>query len=375
MGPLRIVLTGGGTGGHIFPLIAVSRQLRAMSPTVDLRFIGPKAFGVDALQSEGIYVSGIIAGKLPRYLTPALLIEIIKIPIGFVMALWRLYWYMPDVVFGKGGYGMLPVAVAAWLYHIPIVIHESDAAAGLATKIVSRIAAKTFTSFPKTRGLNHASPSFVGNPVRATLAQGDASRAQEKFGLAMQNVILVLGGSQGAEEINALMLRIAPELVQQAEVIHQVGRANVDAFTQELQLILKPYPDSLPFYHVLGFLDEETLSDAYAVATVAIARAGSSIISELAQAGIATIFVPLIGQAQNHQYANAEAVGSENAALVLAGKELTPHLLLDQVKWLLDDTEKRQGFSVNIKAFAHPDAAALLAKAVLDEATRAPRIK
>lgn len=368
MSKVRIALAGGGTGGHIFPLVAVVRSMKQLGQGIDFRFIGPVPFGQEKLKAEGITVVPIIAGKIPRYATPKLFLEMFKIPIGFFMAFWHMFSYMPDIVFGKGGYGMLPVAFVAWLFRIPVIIHESDAIAGLATRIASRFATVVLTSFPETHGV-HGTTQCVGNPIRHELLTGNLAEGQQRFKLAMKPTILVLGGSQGAEEINALMLRIAPEVVREAEVIHQVGQAHEEVFTKEMHSVLEPYPGSEAFYRALGFLDEMTLRDAYAVATVVVARAGASQIFELAALGKPTIFVPHTkGSAQQHQYANAEAIAGEGGAILLSGKDLTPNLLLDQIKWLLNDANKRNELSQKILEFARPDAADMIARVVLDSA-------
>ena len=368
MSKVRIVLAGGGTGGHIFPLVAVARAMKQIGQGIDLRFIGPVPFGQEKLTSEGITVVPILAGKIPRYATPKLIVELFKIPIGFIMAFWQMYTYMPDVVFGKGGYGMVPIAFVAWVFRIPVIIHESDAVAGLATRVSSRFATTVLTSFPETKGLS-GPVTCVGNPVRLTLLQGEEARGQERFHLAMKPTVLILGGSQGAEELNALLLRIAPELVREAEVIHQVGQKHETIFTQEIKQVLEPYPGSEDFYRVMGFLDEQTLTDAYRVATVVVARAGAGLIFELAALGKPTIFIPhMKGSAQQHQYANAEAIAGAGAAILLAGKDLTPNLLLDQIKWLLGDVKMRTEMGEKFSTFARPDSASAIAEIILSTA-------
>ncbi|MBI4134096.1 MAG: UDP-N-acetylglucosamine--N-acetylmuramyl-(pentapeptide) pyrophosphoryl-undecaprenol N-acetylglucosamine transferase [Candidatus Terrybacteria bacterium] len=361
---MRIVLTGGGTGGHVFPLIAIARELRQQLPNAELRFIGPAAFGANALERENVVVRGIIAGKLPRYPTPRLLLELFKIPAGFVIAFWELYWFMPDVVFGKGGYGMVPVVAVAWLFRIPIVIHESDAVAGLATRICARFAKKVLLSFPVTAALPRPIQErthVVGNPVRKTLTQGNRQRAQQRFHLALKPVVLVLGGSQGAEELNSLMVQIAPQLATETEVIHQTGALVADRFAREIALVLEPYPDTLRFYHVVPFLDEEALADAYAVATVVVSRAGAGSIFELALTGLPTIFLPLKSAAAHHQERNATILTDLGAALTLSGANLAPHLLLGSVERLLQDDAAREVLRTRFRAFAKPDAAADIA--------------
>src|SRR3989344_6350714 len=365
----RIALAGGGTGGHVMPLIAIAREIKGRTPAARIRFIGPLPFGSDLFAAEEIEMARIVAGKIPRYLTQSLLTELIKIPVGFAMALWQLFTYMPDIVVGKGGYGMLPVAAVAWLYRIPVVIHESDAVAGLATRIAARFAKLVLVSFPETKGLRkNVSVQVVGNPIRTTVTQGKRQRAQERFGLGLHPLVLVLGGSQGAEQINDLLLRIAPELLRDAEVIHQVGRAREDVFRRELAQVLEAYPGTEQLYHVYGFLNEEELEDAYAAATVTVSRAGAALIFELAAVGMPTILIPLETAAANHQYANAEYLLNAGMGLLLGGKELTPNLLLDQIRWLLQNADLRREFSEHFRAFARPDAAGMIAQLVLEYA-------
>jgi UDP-N-acetylglucosamine--N-acetylmuramyl-(pentapeptide) pyrophosphoryl-undecaprenol N-acetylglucosamine transferase len=365
----RIALAGGGTGGHVMPLIAVAREIRSRTPDTRIRFIGPLPFGADLFAAEQIELGRIAAGKVPRYFTPKFFMEIAKIPVGFAMALWQLFMYMPDIVIGKGGYGMLPVAVVAWLYRIPVIIHESDAVAGLATRLAARFAKVVLVSFPETRGLPKGiATQLVGNPIRTTVTQGDRQRAQSRFRLGLHPVVLVLGGSQGAEQINNLMLRIAPELLRDAEVIHQVGAAHEDIFKRELEQVLQAYPGTEQLYHAYGFLNEEELEDAYAAATVTVSRAGAALIFELAAVGMPTILIPLETAAANHQYVNAEQLLNNDMVLLLSGKELTPNLLLDQIRWLLQNEDLRREFSDRFRTFARPESAGLIAQLVLEYA-------
>jgi UDP-N-acetylglucosamine--N-acetylmuramyl-(pentapeptide) pyrophosphoryl-undecaprenol N-acetylglucosamine transferase len=362
---MRIVLTGGGTGGHIFPLIAVARELRKRVPAVELFFIGPEGFGTDRLSAEGVTIRPIIAGKIPRYLTPRIFIELLKIPIGFLQAFWELYWHMPDVVFGKGGYGMLPVAIIAWLFRIPVIIHESDAVAGLATRIVTRFAKETLLSFPQTSKLRRSVVRIVGNPVRTTLLHGDPLRAQKRFGLTLKPIVLVLGGSQGSELLNSLMTAIAPDLTSEAEVIHQVGPDRMEEFQRELEVAFGERNDGLAFYHIVPFLDEEALADAYAVTTVAVSRAGAGAIFELALVGIPTIFLPLLHAAGNHQFANAQLLTEAGAARMIGTPTPEPHLILSELRALLRNEKLREDMRKRFRAFAKPYAAAHIAEIIL----------
>lgn len=366
---MRIVFTGGGTGGHVFPLIAIIREAGRILPDADMRFIGPLPFGADLLVREGVVVRGIFAGKIPRYLTPKFALEILKIPIGFVQALWELYWFMPDIVFGKGGYGMVPVVIAAWLFRIPAVIHESDSVAGLSTKITARFAKIILISFSNTKGVSGNRVRQVGNPVRSTITQGDYSRAQRRFHLALRPTILVLGGSQGAQQLNDLMLDIGPKLAGDAEIIHQVGQRNTEQFAREMALALEAKPDAVKFYHIVSFLDEAALADAYAAATLVVSRAGAGAIFELALVGLPVIFLPFGGAASNHQYWNAQALAEQGAAIVFAGPNATTQFLLKKMRELLNDAALRNDMSQRIRAFAKPNAAREIAEIILKHGT------
>ena len=191
-------------------------------------------------------------------------------------------------------------------------------------------------------------------------------RAQKRFHLSMNRVVLILGGSQGADELNAIMLEIAPELVRDVEVIHQAGVRHADAFAGAMASILEHHPESRGFYHVLPFLDEEALADAYTVATVVVSRAGAGSVFELALVGAPTIFIPIAGAAANHQYRNVEVLARDGVAILLAGDKLSPHLLLAKIRTLLDDKEKRRVMSEKFRVFAKPDAAIDIARVLLE---------
>ncbi|MEX2008400.1 MAG: glycosyltransferase, partial [Candidatus Spechtbacterales bacterium] len=149
---MRIVLTGGGTGGHIFPLVAVARELVAVAAArqeaLRLVFLGPAREAKQALDAEGVVVRGIAAGKLRRYLSPYYLVDIPKIAFGMVQSCIYLWWYMPDAVFSKGGYGSFTTVLVAWLFRIPVYLHESDSVAGLSNRLLARFSRRIFVSFP-----------------------------------------------------------------------------------------------------------------------------------------------------------------------------------------------------------------------------------
>ncbi len=225
---MKIVFTGGGTGGHIYPIVAIIRELRRMYPqkNLEIYYLGPSdEFSQILLSQEELIVKKIISGKIRRYFALENFLDIfIKIPLGFFQSIFFLLSLRPKLVFSKGGSGSISVTVAARLLGIPIFIHESDVAPGLSNQKTSAFAKKIFTSFPKTEYFISKKVNVTGNPIRQEILTGDLERAKTIFGLTFfKPVLLIIGGSQGAESINDFMLRILGELLKKYEVIHVTG--------------------------------------------------------------------------------------------------------------------------------------------------------
>ena len=189
---MRIALTGGGTGGHLFPLIAVVKQLKNIALErgiydLDIRFYGPKTkdeFLYAALAEENIKFEPIMSGKLRRYFSFQNPIDLIKLIIGLFQAQWKLFRFMPDIIFSKGGYGSLPIVVIGWLFKIPIIIHESDSIPGLINKISSKFAKKIAVAFPSaSKYFNESKMAILGNPTRENLKEGSIDEAKRIFSL------------------------------------------------------------------------------------------------------------------------------------------------------------------------------------------------
>jgi len=223
---MKILFTGGGTAGHIFPIIAIARRIRKIyKGKKEPRFfyIGPKDdFAQELLSREGIEVKEIWAGKIRRYLNPkSMFLNIfdifVKAPIGFFQAFFYIFFLSPDLIFSKGGYGSLPAVFSGWLMLVPIFIHESDITPGLANRISSKLALEIFVSFPseQTEYFPKKKMISVGNPIRTEILGGDKEKAKEIFQLnGEKSLILVLGGSQGSQRINDLILDILPQILK-----------------------------------------------------------------------------------------------------------------------------------------------------------------
>lgn len=363
---MKILFTGGGTGGHIFPLIAIARELKRTDNTISLSYIGPKdPFGRILLSQEQIQVKSIFAGKIRRYFNPGSILQniidlFIKFPIGFFQAFWYLFFAAPDIVFSKGGYGSLPVVFAGWIFRIPILLQESDLSPGLANKIASRFSSVVFTSFPKTSYFPVRKIILTGNPIRREIKEGSFEEGKKFFQLhEKRQVILIFGGSQGSQKINDLILSILPDLLNTYEIIHQTGDKNFHQVMAEARVMVKK--EAMQYYHAFPFLKENKLANAYQISDLIISRAGSGSIFEIAFVGKPSILIPLPRSAQDHQVKNAYLYSRFGACKVVEEGNLTPHFFSQRIKQLLSNPKEIEQMTLRAKSFAKPEAASIIA--------------
>lgn len=371
MNELRIVLTGGLSGGHTFPLIAVARAIRerADSPVSFLYLGSSGPFEGSAMGAEGIPMKRILSGKMRRYFSFQNLIDPFKVPMGFLQSLFYLFVFMPDAVFAKGGSVSVPVCLAAWVLRIPIVIHDSDAVAGRANRLLARFASRIAIAYPSAQEFFPAGKTaLTGNPIRSEIVSGDAGRANARFGLLPDRpLIVVLGGSQGARSLNKAVIRMLPGLLREAQVIHQVGENNFDEVTTFAgEVGVKTGRDG---YVAVPFLGPEDIADALARADLVISRAGAGSIAELAACGKPSILIPLPTAANDEQRMNAYDVAHLGGALVLEEANFGEHLFLSEVDGLLKNPTLRADMSRKIRSFYNPDAANMIADGVLSLAS------
>ena len=370
---MKILFTGGGTGGHILPIVAIAREIRKISASKDVKFfyLGPQDdFGTMFLSQEGITVSKVAAGKLRRYGGVKTILQNIVdlfffVPFGIAQAFGKLFVLAPDIIVSKGGYGALPATIAGWLLRTPIFLHESDSVAGLANRIGAMFSLKLFTSFARTKNLSLEKAQVLGNPIRKEILAGSKTEAAEIFKLkAGKPVVLVLGGSQGAQRINDMLLVILNDALDTCEIIHQTGEKNFDQVAAEAKVVVKPPKDA--WYHARPFLPENELKHAYAAADLVVSRAGSGSLFETAALAKPCILIPLPEAAQNHQIENAYEYARTGAAIVLEESNLTPHFFLEKLRYLLGNPQELQKMSQSALSFAKPDAAKTLAQYILE---------
>ena len=370
---MKILFTGGGTGGHIVPLTALVREIKKIHPGEDLKlyYFGPKDdFGTLLLAQEGVKVRVILSGKIRRYFTPkSFLLNtidiLIKIPIGLIQAFFSVFFLAPDLIFSKGGYGSFTTVLAGWIFQVPIFLHESDQAPGFTNKVLSKFSVEIFASFPKTEYFRLNKLIITGNPVRRELTEGTPKEAQRIFKLTNEKpLILIIGGSQGAQRISDIILQILNEILVHFEILHQCGQKNFKNMEEERNAVLSQEMNK--YYHMVPFLNEEELADAYSVADIIVSRAGSGIIFEIANVAKPSILIPLPESAQNHQAKNAYTYAETGACVVMEEENLTPHFFLEKLKYLIARPKELQKMSMAARDFARPHAGKIVAEYILD---------
>jgi len=374
---IRILLTGGGTGGHLYPLIAVADSLIEISKgQAEIFYCGPKSPLNQEFKERGIKVYKILSSKLRRYFDLRNFLDGPKFFLSFFEALWHLYWLMPDVVFSKGGPSALAVVLAAKFYFIPIIIHESDAYPGLTNRISARFASRVAISFPRSASFFPPKiTALVGHPLRKTvLAQRVMRKETAKQFLGLDSntpLILVLGGSQGSVRINNFIINHLDQLLPLAQIYHQTGKNN---FKEALTISHEVLKDIDVYfhsrYHLVDFLDAIKLGDVLAAADLVIARAGAGTIFEIAAFARPSILIPLAEAASNHQLLNAYDYAQSGAAVVIEEANLTINIVLNQIKKILFDSQKIKTMSEAAERFSKPEAAQVIAKEIIKLALR-----
>src|SRR3989338_10952362 len=340
----RILLVGGGSGGHVYPVIAVANALKERSANaggLDLALLGDDNFMRQAAQENGIKFRSILAGKLRRYFSLLAVLDIFKFPIGFLQSLWHVFWFMPDAVFAKGGYVSIMPALVARLYFIPLYIHESDSVPGLANKFLGRLADKIFKTFQiSAEYFDQKKTVLFGNPVRRELLGGNKDEAAKLFNLSTgKKTIFVYGGSQGAQKINnAILESLVMAVGKDLQIIHQCGDTQYQDVKKSIEKLIKEgegqYGELIARNHRLySFLNLEQARSAYALADVIISRAGASNIFEIASVGKPAIIIPIVDTSGDHQLNNAIAF-SKSGAVLIEEDNLTPHIILSQIEYL-----------------------------------------
>jgi UDP-N-acetylglucosamine--N-acetylmuramyl-(pentapeptide) pyrophosphoryl-undecaprenol N-acetylglucosamine transferase len=348
--PLRIVIAAGGTGGHLYPGIAVARRFAARCPGTDVLFVGHRG-GLEErlLPREGFQLVTVTVRALQRQARVAQARALGALGLGTLQALRLLWRVHPHLVVGAGGYVMGPVVLAATLLRVPRVLMEQNLVPGLTVRSLARFAQLVFISFPESAAYLQGRPvEYTGTPVREEICQISAAEPREADG---ELHLLVFGGSQGAHRLNQAMMQAAPWLAAHQPrlcLVHQTGLADAAAVTQAYaQAGLRA--EVLPFLH--------DMADRYRWADLVLCRAGASTLAELTTCGKPAILVPYPYAADDHQRHNAMALQRQGAAQVILDAELTGARLYEVLEPLLRKPEVLQQQAACSRALGRPQAA------------------
>jgi UDP-N-acetylglucosamine--N-acetylmuramyl-(pentapeptide) pyrophosphoryl-undecaprenol N-acetylglucosamine transferase len=355
---IKILFTGGGSGGHIYPVIAVIRELEKIAPgTFKYYFIGPRSrFAKLALAQENTKFYPTVGGKIRRYFSFKNFIDILfRFPLSFFLSFFYVFFIGPDIVLSKGGYGAFPASLWSWFFQIPLLVHESDAEMGLTNRILARLATQIFVSFPHTKSSREGKHLLTGNPVREELLTPiDFQKAKEELGLDLSKpVLLVLGGSQGSQVINNIVLRSLASLLDDFIIIHQCGEKDFKT-VKTLSKVMTNNDQQLESYVPYSFLEEWRLKRAYKISDLIISRAGAGTISEIAAFGKPSILIPLTKEvAGSHQIANAYRFShNEERSVVIEEKNFTPSFFAETVNRLFQQPYALREMGKEARSFA-----------------------
>jgi len=365
---MKILLIGGGTGGHFYPLMAIAEELNALADEekllqFKLYYMGDGEYDKTALQKEFITYIPITAGKLRVYASFKNVIDVFKVGIGTIQAFFKLFSLYPDVIISKGGYGAFPVLVAARFFRIPVIVHESDTAPGRVNKWSGKFAIRVALAYPEAAQYFDAKKvSLVGQPVRKVIAHPATEGAAAFFDLDENIPIIgVIGGSLGARTINNVIVELLPSLLDRYQIIHQTGKTNFEDVTTDARVVLGDDPKRSR-YKVFASLNELQMKMFSGASSLVISRAGSSI-HEIAAWGKPSIIIPGIPAVyhDDHQRKNAYHYARTGACAVVEEPNLTPSVLENEIDLILTHKERYDAMAHHAKEFYKPDAARKIA--------------
>lgn len=342
---MKFAIVAGGTGGHIYPGLAIAQAIKERDPAAKIIFIGSsEGLEKNIIEQAGFDIRLIRSRGLLRKISYKAISAPFVSLIGFFQAISLLYSYRPDYLLSTGGYASLPAAIAAWILRIPIVLQEQNTLPGAVNRFVARLAKKCFLSFEETK--KYIAGECVGNPVRQEIIKAERGPARQKYAPNNEKLILVIGGSQGAKRLNEIIIDSLSHLPSGVKIVHIVGQRDfhwVEVKTQNI---------SRSQYQPLAYLFD--MSEILAAADLVISRAGATAIAEFLVRGLPMVLVPFPYAADNHQLLNARAVANAGAAVLIEEKDLDAEKFIA----LLNDRSLNYAkMSLAAKSLARPLAA------------------
>ncbi len=362
---MKIVLSGGGTGGHIYPLFAVAEEIIAECgkqgiETPSLYFYSDKNYYPEMLIRLGIQYRRIFAGKSRTYKSFENIIDLFITAFGIVATLYKMMAAYPDIIFAKGGYASFPVLLAARILHIPVIVHESDTVGGRVTTWASKFSVRSAFSFAKAAiNSNFKNVAHTGQPIMKELIPPIDHNKGSYYG---KPILLIIGGSQGSQTINTLVYLSLTQLLEKYNIVHIAGDDNLNEAERETKKILENNINAKN-YILYGHIG---LTDIYPKVDIAVSRAGATTMFELALWQIPTVFIPLAISHDNHQAENAFEAVKAGWAKSLEENNLSPHMLLQSLESITENMTTYNKYSENAKEFGNRDAANIIAVEILN---------
>lgn len=362
---IKVILTGGGTGGHIYPAIAIGRELLKNDSVSQIYYVGnPKNLEKNLISKEQFEFLSINVSGMPKNKNFTFIKWLFELAIAIIKCIKYFLNIKPNCILGTGGYVSGPALIAAKILNIPYMLHDSDAIPGIVSRKMAKWAKIVNTSFPEAaKFLNSKNIQLNGNPLRNEFNNLDKQKSLSELNLnPNKKTILVMGGSQGAKSINKAISNSAEELINtlNIQIIHQTGLKNYEEYMTEISSNLRNNPD----YLVKAYIDNMGLY--LAAADLVIARAGSLSLSEFNLCKIPSILIPYPYAANNHQYHNAKSLEKQNAAICLADNLCDSDNLIEIISNLLNDKNKLQEMKIANEKLAKPNSTKILADLLIN---------
>jgi len=373
---MRVLVSGGGTGGHIYPALAIATQLRTQHQA-EILFLGSD----DGLENEivpaaGFRLATVKAGKLRRYLSFKTITGVLRVPLGMIQAFRIVRKFRPDAAFTSGGYVAVPAALATRLNGVPLLLHQQDVPPNLSNRLAAPLATRISVAFADSLPYFPARKTLVlGNPIRQSMLDVRATTPQQArttlgFDAAIP-LLLVTGGSQGARHLNQVVCRALPQLLADCQVLQISGKDLYNETRSLANSVLAHQDEALQQrYRLVPYLNEE-MPLAMQAADLVLCRSGASTLTELAILSKPSILVPLppaIGSSP--QEANAAMFGRKQAAIVILNDDLKPEILVERVKYILTSSTLLEAMAQAVSEFAKPEATQNITKEIVKIAKR-----
>ncbi len=368
---MKVVITGGGSGGHFFPLIAVADEIFELAEEQkllrpEIYYLADKPYDSDTLKKKGIEYRKISAGKLRRYFSVKNFFDMFETAIGIFKTFFVMFDIYPDIVFTNGSYVSVPVLFSARILGIPVFLHVSDAIPSRALLTSDKYAKRISIAFKEAAEyLPEKKIAYIGNPVRKEIATPLTNGAHEFLDLEYNiPTIFIIGGSSGAQIMNDAVIDALPQLLLSYNVIHQTGRENYEETKGRADVVLYDHPFSKR-YKPFPFLDVLAIRMSAGASDVIVSRAGAGSISEIALWKKPSIVIPIPQEISRDQEKNAFAYARYGATVVMKQENLTANLLISEIDRIIGTPEVQEKMIKGAIEFSRPDAARKIAAEII----------